>query len=648
MEDANKAGNGAALAALLSDMEEVERRLKQSPIMPVEELRAHIREWRRLALTLTRQSLQGAGWQLLLGNIGLLNSSLDLKETLQIAMNSLFEITQAEHCCLVLFDEEGNAEVEIACSRDRGSIEASELEFSHTVVQDVMRRGQVVLTTNAQLDPRFSGHDSIVGYQLRSILCVPLQVRDRVIGALYLDNRMRNGAFSPSDALLLGAFADQAAIAIENARLFEAERKQRELAEALGKAAAVVNSTLDLEQVLDNILEQVERVVPGNNFNIMLLEDGIARTVRWRGYREQPEQAHIVNLRMPVTEFPYLQEMVKTGKPVVVPHTLADPLWIPAEGREWRLSYVAAPLRIADRVVGFLNVTGTTPGQFKAPDGERLEVFAHYAATALENARLYQELRRHAGELASTVSRLQELDRLKNEFLQTVSHELRTPVAVIQGYLSLLESSDLGELRPEQREAVTIISRRVRALTNLVRDVTLILEIQSRSFQREPFVLGELIQAIVNEYVPAVERAGLTLSLEMPPSPTAVVGSTYYLRRAFEHLLENAIKFTPAGGSVRVRLSRQGEWVRVQVSDTGIGIAPEQRARIFERFYQVDGSATRQYGGMGLGLAVVKEVVEAHGGTLSVESEVGKGSIFTVSLPVLNEGGNPGRATATS
>ncbi|MCX7683279.1 MAG: GAF domain-containing protein [Anaerolineae bacterium] len=636
-KDASTTDRDATLIALLSAMEDVERELKQSPVMPAAELEAHIREWRQLVLTVARQSSWEPGWQLILNNIRLLNSSLDLRETLHIAISSLFEITQAEHCCLMLFDDEGHIEVEVACSRHSGHIDAAELEFSHTVVQDVMKSGQAVLTTNAQLDPRFAGHDSVVGYQLRSILCIPLRVRNRVMGALYLDNRVRNGAFSTSDLMLLTAFANQAAIAIENARLFEAERKQRELAEALGKAAAIVNSTLDLDQVLDHILEQVARVVPGDNFNIMLLENGVARTVRWRGYRAEPERTHIANLRMPVADFPYLQEMVRTGKPVIVPHTLADPRWVPAEGCEWRLSYVAAPLRIAERVVGFLNVTGIRPGQFSAADAERLEVFSHYAATAIENARLYQELRHRASELASTVSRLKELDRLKNEFLQTVSHELRTPVAVIEGYMSLFESGELGELRPEQQEAVTVIHRRVKTLSNLVQDVTLILEIQSRSFQSEPFFLEMLIQAVVNEYAPIAEGAGLKLSLEMPPFLTRAAGSTYYLRRAFEHLLDNAVKFTPAGGSIKVRLSRQGRWAQVQVSDTGIGIAPEQQARIFERFYQVDGSATRRYGGIGLGLAVVREVVEAHGGTLTVTSEVGKGSTFTVSLPVLEE-----------
>lgn len=635
--EANRADGETTLIALLSDMGKVEKRLEQSPCIPSAELVAHIREWRRLVLALARHSFKETGWQLLLNIIGLLNSSLDLKETLHLAMSSLFDITQAEHCCLMLFGEDGHVDVEIACSRERGPIEATELEFSHTVVQDVMQSGQAVLTTNAQLDPRFAGHDSVVSYQLRSILCVPLRIRDRVVGALYLDNRIRNGAFSSSDVLLLTAFADQVAIAIENARLFEAERKQRELAEALGKAAAVVNSTLDLEQVLDNILEQVARVVPGDNFNIMLLENDVARTVRWRGYRAQPEQEHISDLRMPVADFPHLLEMVRTGRPVLVPHTLADPLWVPANGHEWRLSYVAAPLRIAERVVGFLNVTGVRPGQFSPLDAERLEVFAHYAATAIENARLYQELRRHASELASTVSKLKELDRLKNEFLQTVSHELRTPITVIQGYLGLFESGELGELQPEQREAVAIINRRARALSNLVRDVTLILEIQSRSFQKEPFFLEELVRTVVNEYKPMAERAGLKLSVEIPPWPTPVAGSTYYLHRAFEHLLDNAVKFTSSGGTIGVRMSRQGKWARVQVADTGIGIAPEQRSRIFERFYQVDGSATRRYGGMGLGLAVVKEVIEAHGGTLDVESEVGKGSTFTVCLPVLEE-----------
>jgi signal transduction histidine kinase len=329
--------------------------------------------------------------------------------------------------------------------------------------------------------------------------------------------------------------------------------------------------------------------------------------------------------------------MLQTKKPVVVPNTTDTPNWIPRKDREWRLSYVAAPILIADQVVGFLNVNGTQPGQFGPADAQRMAAFAHHAATAIENAHLYQESRTHADELAATVVQLQELDRLKSEFIQNVSHELRTPLAVIQGYASLLDEGELGNLGPKQREPVTAICRRVQSLCDMVEDITLILGVEANPLEPEPVLFHKLIRIAVRDFQKVTEQARLTLNTEIPDNLPPVSGASVYLRRVIDNLLNNAVKFTPAGGTITVRLRQKDDRLVLHVIDTGIGIPPDQQERIFARFYQVDGSARRRYGGMGLGLALVKEVIDTHGGTIDLESEVGKGSTFTVTLPIAKE-----------
>jgi len=189
----------------------------------------------------------------------------------------------------------------------------------------------------------------------------------------------------------------------ERELLLAAEREQRELAEALEKAVAAVSGTLDLDDVLDRILEQVERVVPGDVFNIMLIEDGVAQAVRWRGYEPLGIEEQIVNFTVPVAEYPSLAKMAQTGETVVVLDTATYPDWVMLKGQEWRRSYVAAPIQVAGQTVGFLNVDGTRPGQFGPTDARRLEAFASHAATAIENAQLHQELREHAGQLEQRV-----------------------------------------------------------------------------------------------------------------------------------------------------------------------------------------------------------------------------------------------------
>ncbi len=251
-----------------------------------------------------------------------------------------------------------------------------------------------------------------------------------------------------------------------------------------------------------------------------------------------------------------------------------------------------------------------------------------------ENARLYRELQHHADELETALAGLQKLDRLKNEFMQNVSHELRTPLTLVRGYAEFLAEGDCGELTPEQQEMTDRLKRQAIKLSDLVGDISLALAAQARPLMREVVAIDELLLAAVEKHEAPVRDAKLTLAAAIPPDLPPMKGAPNTLARMFDNLLTNAVKFTPEGGMIDVRAQRQNGNVVIEVSDTGIGISSEQQARIFDRFYQVDGASTRRYGGMGLGLALVKEIAEAHAGVVSVQSELGKGSTFRVCLPV--------------
>ena len=190
---------GSIAAALLESMRAVQQVLMRPPGLPREQLVARLQEWRRMVVELAKAPARGAELAILYEIIGVLNSSIHLTETLGLVMDSLVRLTGAERGCLMLLDEEGNLEIQAARHFDQESVAASDLELSHTVVRGAVEGGQPVLTTNAQLDPRFSEQESVISYQLRSIICVPLHVRERVIGALYLDSRVREGVFSQAD-----------------------------------------------------------------------------------------------------------------------------------------------------------------------------------------------------------------------------------------------------------------------------------------------------------------------------------------------------------------------------------------------------------------------------------------------------------------
>jgi signal transduction histidine kinase len=306
-------------------------------------------------------------------------------------------------------------------------------------------------------------------------------------------------------------------------------------------------------------------------------------------------------------------------------------------------SALLTPVQVGGRLYGVLGFTTQDERRVWQSDEIRFsETIANQMALVVENARLFEETQLRAEELAIALARLEELDHLKDEFIQNVSHELRSPLALVRGYAEMLDAGELGELTPAQQMPVAVIARRARMLSDLVKDITMILEAEVSPPDPEPVLWDELARNAVEDFQVAAQQTELTLRAEISPGLPPVCGAPTYLRRVLDNLLGNAVKFTPAGGTITVRLRRDEDFVALEVSDTGVGIPADKLARIFERFYQVDGSASRRFGGMGLGLALVREIVEAYEGRVMVESQVGQGSTFRALLPIFagaEEGG---------
>jgi len=273
---------------------------------------------------------------------------------------------------------------------------------------------------------------------------------------------------------------------------------------------------------------------------------------------------------------------------------------------------------------------------FSNTELQLLSVIGGQIALALENARLYALEQERSEALAVALRQQQELTRLKSEFIQNVSHELRTPLALIHGYADVLASGEVGAMTAEQQDIVQIIVRQTNNLRALVDDIVTMLTNENLEPQHKPVDLESVVRGCVDSFQIVAARKGVTLQGEFQRVPP-VLGDEHHLQVVVDHLIDNAIKFTPRGGHVTARLKSNGDYVEVQVADTGIGIAAEYQERIFDRFYQVDGSVRREYGGCGLGLALVREIVEKHGGTVGVESRIGEGSTFTIKLPVGQE-----------
>jgi len=291
---------------------------------------------------------------------------------------------------------------------------------------------------------------------------------------------------------------------------------------------------------------------------------------------------------------------------------------------------LAVPMFYQDEVVGALAVI-TRAGEPPAEGQEQtLAVLANNAAIALENTRLFEQER-------ETVRRLRELDALKSDFLGTVQHELRTPLTAIMGMSDLLEMCWDSWDDAHKTEALHDIQVAAKKLYDIVETLLDFSLLESDTLSLKP--LPTQVRGAVEEAMSAVEgrlKGGLQVSVSLDvPADVEVYADPTRFGQALRALLDNAVKFTPEGGSVWVRGAHNGNgMVRIEVGDTGIGIPEEALPRVFERFYQVDNSATRTYGGTGMGLALVQRLVEAHGGRVEVESRVGEGSRFALLWPV--------------
>ncbi|GEM_PF-1473794 len=302
---------------------------------------------------------------------------------------------------------------------------------------------------------------------------------------------------------------------------------------------------------------------------------------------------------------------------------------------------ILVPLRTARNRVGILaleHLVSERPVPLLSPSERNLlSIMAAQIAIALENAQMYALEQQRAAVLARALERQRELDRLKDQLIRNVSHEFRTPLAIILGYAEFLASGQIGEMHAEQAKAVEAILERATALSNLVETITAILDNETREPIREPVFLDEIAVTAVAHFQLLAGQSGLKLHGEIGRVPP-VLGNAQHLRNVVDNLIANALKFTPPGGTVTVSLGLEDNQVVLRVSDTGIGIGAEHLDRIFDRFYQVNGTIRRRYGGSGLGLALVKEITEAHGGVVTVESQPGVGSTFSVCLPAVVDG----------
>jgi signal transduction histidine kinase len=315
--------------------------------------------------------------------------------------------------------------------------------------------------------------------------------------------------------------------------------------------------------------------------------------------------------------------------------------------------FAVFPIRGKLTSLGTVACTGIERRKLSAGEIQLLEAMTDQIAVAMENSALYEQLKQHVKELQQKTEELMRANQVKDQFLSVMSHELRTPLNVVMGYTAMIKDEVLGEVNPEQRQVLEKLMTRVRAQLTMVNSMLQATQIQAQTvtIEEEEVKLGNLLDGLKADYLAALSKP-LTLAWDYPAELPTVKTDGKKLRQILENLVHNAVKFTDAGRvtiSARIREGNGQEkpglvtphasritpnvLLEFKVEDTGRGIAPEALPIIFEKFRQADSSETRLHGGIGLGLYVAKNFAEMLGGRIEVETGVGGGSIFTVSIP---------------
>jgi signal transduction histidine kinase/putative methionine-R-sulfoxide reductase with GAF domain len=565
--------------------------------------------------------------------------SLDADEILSTVAEATLQVIDYQHFRLYRWDESAERLVlvkSVALADPYNDIDWQlvTLTLGEGVTGIAAQSQRPILVPDARQDGRMVYPAGTTPIE-ESILSVPMVTRGRLFGVLTLA-RLGTRSLSLEDLRLMEAIAAQTALALANAEQY-AEAEQTIKALATIEALQPTNVTRSDSEVDARILQGFVDLSQSDLATLRVLRADGRYHVAATGGRQWPADDAPTGEPLPAAQVTWLADLRVT---VYVADPQADgklPEWA---RRGTQLAGVKAsvflPMRAGQRLVGFVALHWRRPRWFRPEQLGRLQLVAAQAAIALDTRQALERERARAEGLV-------ELERARREFMQIASHELRTPLTVIRGYASLLEEGSLGPMPPAAQRALRTLMDKSSEMRVQVERMLLLARLEDGAAppQLAALDLRSLVRDAVDRVRPQVELKQGTVELALAPAPLTVLGDPERLATAVDNLLQNAVKFCEGPPRIEVSGDRENGQVRLVVKDHGIGIPADARTRLFEKFFRVSNPELHNVAGTGIGLYLVRQVIEGHGGRIDVDSQPGQGTAFEIQLPAVAEPGAP-------
>ncbi|MCE8425458.1 MAG: GAF domain-containing protein [Candidatus Methanoperedens sp.] len=563
------------------------------------------------------------------------SQSLDLDELLREAVIKTIQVTSSDAGWIYLLKEDGetlNLKTYTGISISLAEA-ASELKKGQGISGMAIMSGKPI-TMDIENYPNKELLPLMEKDNIASLAGVPLMAKGKTVGAMILSNRQHR-VFLKEDLDLLSSIGGQIGVAVENARLFSELKYHDQRLETLFKIDRVVSQSLDLDEIFREALAKTIQVTSSDAGAIYLLDNdqNILKLKTSSGISlDFAEAVSNIKIGEGISGI-----AVKMKKPYIIDiDQYPSRYLLPSLEKEGFITLASTPLLAKGKVIGAMNLASRKRRIFSKDDIDVLASIGGQIGVAFENARLYQESKISLRKLQKAYHELESLNRMKSEFLSNVSHELKTPLVSIRGYSELIYDEKIGTLTPIQKKSLEAIIRNTDRLTRLI-DSLLFLSIQQMGKTEvkampKPVSIDEIISSSMADMKVQAARKNITLAKDFKDD-IRILGDRDRLTEVFINLLDNAIKFTDSGGKINVNAIDEDGNLHITITDTGVGIAEDLIPNLFQRFYQADASATRKYGGTGLGLYICKNIIDAHNGKIWAESKIGIGTTMHILLP---------------